>query len=337
MKKTTATSSNEKVITASANSGAAAAKYTISQAKAAKTASFTSEGSVASGEINLDFSRNVSGRSYTVEMTLDGTTKKITYTGGSSVEESKANFAAAANAVFSEVKGSNQGFEFKNGSALSFNGGADGIFHTFSVGYNVEAVGLSSTAHSRISTSSTLGTVGFAKTLKSDDGKYNININGVDFEFDNNTKISDMISEINKSDAGVKLSFSNVSQAFTLETKETGASAEINVYQTNGNLLNSLFNWSDDKAAATNADKVNITYEAFGSQTERNIRLILTLPPSLRKRLTERTAIPQSKLPERLIQRSEKLTIRQREIHMLTATATSVPISSCISRTQARV
>lgn len=267
MKKTTATSSNEKVITASANSGAAAAKYTISQAKAAKTASFTSEGSVASGEINLDFSRNVSGRSYTVEMTLDGTTKKITYTGGSSVEESKANFAAAANAVFSEVKGSNQGFEFKNGSALSFNGGADGIFHTFSVGYNVEAVGLSSTAHSRISTSSTLGTVGFAKTLKSDDGKYNININGVDFEFDNNTKISDMISEINKSDAGVKLSFSNVSQAFTLETKETGASAEINVYQTNGNLLNSLFNWSDDKAAATNADKVNITYEAFGSQT----------------------------------------------------------------------
>lgn len=208
-------------------------------------------------------------------MTLDGTTKKITYTGGSSVEESKANFAAAANAVFSEVKGSNQGFEFKNGSALSFNGGTDGIFHTFSVGYNVEAVGLSSTAHSRISTSSTLGSVGFAKTLKSDDGKYNININGVDFEFDNNTKISDVISKINNSEAGVKLSFSNVLQAFTLETKVSGASAEINVYQTNGNLLNSLFNWSDDKAAATNADKAQVTYQAKGTATT-NISSVVT-------------------------------------------------------------
>ncbi|MDE5860245.1 MAG: flagellar filament capping protein FliD, partial [Oscillospiraceae bacterium] len=105
-----------------------------------------------------------------------------------------------------------------------------------------------------IQTSATLGSVAFKQALQTtDDGKYKFNINGVDFEFSKDTKISDVISTVNKSSAGVKLSFNNVSQTFSLETTQTGAAAEINLYQTEGNLLNSLFNLDSSQLSATNA------------------------------------------------------------------------------------
>ncbi len=261
MRKFIATSSNDKVVSATASAGATAAKYTVRSAQSAKAASVMSEGSAAAGEIKLDFSNNIEGRDYTVNIDLDGAVKTVTFKGGADEAESKQNFLTAVNAAFEGVKNEKQAFEFKNGSSLSFNSNADGIFHTFSVGYNQEGVGLSSTAYSRISTSSKLKDVAFAQELKSSDGTYNININGVDFEFTEDTKISEIIDKINNSDAGVKMTFSNVSQTFKLETKDTGAGQKIDMYQSKGNLLNSLFNIAPDQMQATEAAKGKFTYE----------------------------------------------------------------------------
>ena len=272
MNKYIATSSNEKIIKATAAAGATPGTYTISKATSATAATLTSEKvngnpSVAAGEIKLNFGNTKEGIYYGVNVELDGVTKEITFKGGANADESRDNFLNALNDNFKEVLGSNQKFEWKldeNGnktSTLKFNDGDDGILHTFSVGYGV-GVGLANTAYSRISTTSTLGEAAFAQELKSADGKYNININGVEFEFDENTKISDMINTINKSDAGVTLSFSNVSQSFTLKANSTGAASEINVYQTNGNLLNAMFNWGDE-FAATSADRAKVTYDVL--------------------------------------------------------------------------
>ena len=261
MKKCVATSSNDKLITATAAAGATAATYTISKATAAKTASFSSNGSVSNGAVKLDFSKAEAGQSYTVEVNLDGTTKKISYTAGDSLDATKANFLSAANDAFADLKGSDQSFEFQSGtSTLVFNGNGDGIYHTFGVGAG-DSVGLAFNTSSKITTSSTLGSINFNQELTADaDGNYKININGVDFTFDSSTTVSSMISEINGSDAGVKLSFSSVSQSFELETKDTGASAEINMYQTSGNLLNSLFNIDSDKLTTTAADRASVEY-----------------------------------------------------------------------------
>lgn len=269
MKKCTATSSNSNVISATASAGATAAKYTISQATAATTASFASNGTVSDGAVKLDFSAAEAGKSYTVEVNLDGTTKKISFTGGDDVEATKANFLNAANEAFADLKGSNQGFEFKSGtSTLVFDGAGDGVYHTFGVGAG-ESVGLAFSTSSKITTSSKLGSIDFNQELTADaDGKYRININGTDFEFDENTTVNEMITEINGSDAGVKLSFSSVSQSFTLETKDTGATAEINMSQSGGNLLNALFNMDSSQLTTTSADKATVEYETVEPVTQ---------------------------------------------------------------------
>lgn len=266
MKKCTATSSNDKVISATASAGATAAKYTISKATAATAASFDSNGAVSSGAVKLDFSKAEAGKSYTVELNFDGVTKNISFTAGADIEATKNSFLNAANTAVADLKNSSQGFEFKAGtSTLTFNGGGDGVYHTFGVGAG-EAVGLDFSTSSKITTSTKLSAVDFSETLVAgSDGKYKFTINGTDFEVDGNTTIGDLVSKVNSSDAGVKLSFSTVSQSFAIETKNTGASAEINMSQSGGNLLNSLFNIGSDKLSVTNADKGKIEYTEVNS------------------------------------------------------------------------
>ena len=266
MKKCTATSSNDKVISATASAGATAAKYTISKATAATAAGFDSNGAVSSGAVKLDFSKAEAGKSYTVELNFDGVTKNISFTAGADIEATKNSFLNAANTAVADLKNSSQGFEFKAGtSTLTFNGGGDGVYHTFGVGAG-EAVGLDFSASSKITTSTKLSAVDFSETLVAgSDGKYKFTINGTDFEVDGNTTIGDLVNKVNSSDAGVKLSFSSVSQSFAIETKNTGASAEINMSQSSGNLLNSLFNIGSDKLSVTNADKGKIEYTEVNS------------------------------------------------------------------------
>ncbi len=266
MKKCTATSSNDKVISATASAGATAAKYTISKATAAKSASFDSNGAVSDGAVKLDFSKAEAGKSYTVELNFDGATKNITFTAGADVEATKNSFLNAANTAVADLKNAGQGFEFKAGtSTLVFNGNNDNVYHTFGVGAS-EAVGLDFSASSKITTSTKLGAVDFSETLVAgSDGKYKFTINGTDFEVDGNTTIGDLINKVNSSDAGVKLSFSSVSQSFEIETKDTGVKAEISMSQSSGNLLNSLFNIGSDKLSVTNADKGSLEYTQINS------------------------------------------------------------------------
>ena len=266
MKKCTATSSNDKVISATASAGATAAKYTISKATAAKSASFDSNGAVSEGAVKLDFSKAEAGKSYTVELNFDGATKNITFTAGADIEATKNSFLNAANTAVADLKNAGQGFEFKDGtSTLVFNGNNDNVYHTFGVGASA-AVGLDFSASSKITTSTKLGAVDFSETLVAgSDGKYKFTINGTDFEVDGNTTIGDLINKVNTSDAGVKLSFSSVSQSFEIETKDTGVKAEISMSQSSGNLLNSLFNIGSDKLSVTNADKGTLEYTQINS------------------------------------------------------------------------
>ncbi len=247
MSKYTAESSNSKIIT-SAISSSIPATYSIRSAKAATTAQISAHGSVSADKISLDFSGNEAGKEYEVKMALNGTQCTVKFTGGADVEESKANFLAAANDTFKNFKRNDQGFEFRDGTSdLVFNNASDGVYHTFDVSYNQEAVGLANSASSRMSTQSTLGEIAFAKELQADaDGNYKFSINGVDFSFTDNTSISNMMSKINSSEAGVKMTFSSVSQSFKLEAIKSGTEGSISVEQTDSNLLNVLFNTDSD-------------------------------------------------------------------------------------------
>lgn len=244
MNKYKAESTNDK-LAVSANSSATPATYYISASTAASAAQVKSAGSVSTDRINLDFSKNVDGKEYTVQMTYNGTTRDVTFKGSTDADTAKANFLEAANNTFKDIKTDAQGFEFKDGtSTLVFNNANDGIRHTFSIKYNSEAVGLSNTVSSTMGTTTKLSDAAFNTALNGD--KFEFSINGEKFTFEKSSTVGDVINAINKADIGVKASFSTMTQSFKLESTETGTAGKLNIEQTNGNLLNSLFNSSDD-------------------------------------------------------------------------------------------
>lgn len=244
MNKYKAESTNDK-LAVSASSSATPATYYISASTAASAAQVKSAGSISTDRINLDFSKNVDGKEYTVQMTYNGTTRDVTFKGSTDADTAKANFLEAANNTFKDIKTDAQGFEFKDGtSTLVFNNANDGIRHTFSIKYNSEAVGLSNTVGSTMGTTTKLGEAAFNTALNGD--KFEFSINGEKFTFEKSSTVGDVINAINKADIGVKASFSTMTQSFKLESTETGTAGKLNIEQTNGNLLNSLFNSSDD-------------------------------------------------------------------------------------------
>lgn len=253
-------------LTATASSSALEATYHIKSAEASTAASLSSTGSVSADKISLDFSNNVDGKEYTVKMTLDGTTRDVKFTGGADVEQSKENFLNAINDTFKDVKTSAQSFKFNAGTSdLVFDGGSDGVYHTFSANYNSEAIGLSNSASSRMAMGSELGSIAFAKELKADsEGNYKLNINGTDFTFNAKTTISDMVNTINSSTAGVKMTFSSVSQSFKLESTSTGTAGKIEIKQDGGNLANALFNTDSDFADTIYGTNGRITVSTDG-------------------------------------------------------------------------
>lgn len=245
MNKYKAESSNDK-LTASASSSAVPATYYISAATSASAAQVKSTGSISTDQITLDFSKNEIGKEYTVKMTFNGTTRDVKFTGSTNSDTAKANFLDAVNNTFKDIKSDDQGFEFKDGTTeLVFNNAGDGIRHTFSIQYNSEAVGLSNTASSTMSATTKLGDAAF-NTKLDDNALYEFSINGKKFTFEKSNTIGDVINTINKADIGVKASFSTMSQSFKLESTETGTAGKVNIEQTRGNLLNSLFNSSED-------------------------------------------------------------------------------------------
>ena len=244
MNKFKAESTNDK-LAVSASASATPATYYISAATSASAAQVKSSGSISTDQIALDFSKNVEGKEYTVKMTYNGTTREVKFTGSTDEDTAKANFLEAANETFKDIKTDAQGFEFKDGtSTLVFNNANDGVRHTFSIQYNSEAVGLSNTVSSTMGTTTKLGDAAFNTALNGD--KFEFSINGEKFTFEKSNTIGDVINTVNKANIGVKASFSTMTQSFKLESTETGTAGKLNIEQTSGNLLNSLFNSSDD-------------------------------------------------------------------------------------------
>lgn len=87
-----------------------------------------------------------------------------------------------------------------------------------------------------ISTNTALKDLSFNNALRFDEnGEISFSINDVDFTFTEDTKLSDMMSQINASSAGVKMSYSSLKDGFTLTSKTVGSASEIKIVNTSGN------------------------------------------------------------------------------------------------------
>lgn len=318
MKSNKAESSNDSLkVSASAN--AAAGKYTITSVTLAKAATLTGTRASA-GTVELDFSNAAEG-SNTVTVTLDGSARNITFEGG---ENAKDNFLTALNDTFGDISAAR--FSFKDGTnKLTIeNATSDKVAHSFTVGYNA-AVGLKNDASNRIATTSKLGSLDFVTDLSGD--KFSFSINGVDFSFDKNTTVKEMMNTVNKSDAGVTMSFNSLSQSFELKTTQTGAGKELKVSQTSGNLLNALFNIGDklgiDPTLATGLSDKNIdesitdftfktTADGFGASDGITVNgKTLAVTDLTKKQETEKITIGDSEINAKLHTDADGNTIYQ--------------------------
>lgn len=120
----------------------------------------------------------------------------------------------------------------------------------------LDVLGMKDGDSNRISLSSKLSDLNLGTKLRG--GDYRFTINGEEFHFTGDTAIIDVMDIINRSDAGVRMVYRAQDDKFVLETKESGAGKQIDMQQTEGNLLNALFGGGFD-VGSINSRKITTT------------------------------------------------------------------------------
>ena len=238
----TSTNSSLKV---SASSNATEATYNITNViKQAQNAEIASTSKAVDG-INIDFA-TTEGEDYTFNFDLDGLTKEITFTGGTTGTGAGSTQQNLLDALGTAFSSSNAVFSM-DGSDLKV---SDSVYSSLNHVYEISALsstdttgltalGLTGTTSSKLSLNTKLEDVVFGNELKGNG--FTFNINGEEFKFDKSQTISNVINTINDSDAGVKLSYDNIGGKFKMEATESGLASSIKISQTSGNLLTSMF------------------------------------------------------------------------------------------------
>lgn len=173
-------------------------------------------------------------------------------------------------------------FEIKDG-LMTFEAGAGREIVLGGDSDVLKNIGFVAGQSNRIARGQTLKEAAFGTPLE---GNYfAININGVDLEFSGDETISQMMSKINNSDAGVRISYNNFEDQFVMESTSTGEGYDITMSQTSGNLLNALFGKNNfdtgDSVGSGLAGNVSlkggdVSSELFADGSEKEIDLSST-------------------------------------------------------------
>ena len=112
--------------------------------------------------------------------------------------------------------------------------------HSFTLtGADLTTLGITPGSSSVVSYSTKLSSLAGVQT--GSNGKYSFNLNGETFEFEADATLGDLINTVNDSDAGVKISYSALSDTFVMETTSSGAGFSISVDDDQSNVLNAIF------------------------------------------------------------------------------------------------
>lgn len=200
----------------------------------------TSTVSADSPEINLKGKLSVS---------YNGVSKSITITDTDNVDSFKDKLY---NAFGSGIRLDGEGnITAGTGKNITIGGSKDAL----------EYIGLTEKgAANQLSTSKTLADIyGYNEN---DDIKFTIN--GTDFNFKGNAKLSDMMAEVNDSRAGVTFTYNSLNDKFSIKSDETGADAVIDVNDGSGRLIEKMFGTNtihtEGKDAQLKIDGEDVSY-----------------------------------------------------------------------------
>jgi len=210
---------------------------------------------------------DISGQ--TIGLQLDGSLKTITFDSAFAdslgSEPTEADFAAALQTAVDNafsIKDVNDrviGVSVHEG-VLSFTAVGSQL-SVKAIGGDEESLsnlGLVAEQSNFLSSSKSVKDLGFATALEPLD-TFKFTINSVAFEFSADDSLSTIMNRVNSSDANVTLSYSSISDKFTLTSNTTGIGENILIEETEGNLM-SAFGLTADAGAEMEYGKNAVLY-----------------------------------------------------------------------------
>jgi len=193
------------------------------------------------------------------EIVSDEQLEKFTY---SNEQAAKDKNAASIKEALKGVAGYTFNFDGTYITAADSNGNSVDFSMTSVEG---GTLGLTkASASNKISSGSTLSDLGFKPEA---DGTYKLNINGTEISLDKKSTISSMMSAVNKSAAGVTMTYSSLTNSFTLESKEFGGAGKVEVGDTS---LGRSLGLVDDNGTVGASEGQNAIFEINGQEVYLN-------------------------------------------------------------------
>ena len=193
------------------------------------------------------------------EIVSDEQLEKFTY---SNEQAAKDKNAASIKEALKGVAGYTFNFDGTYVTAADSNGNSVDFSMTSVEG---GTLGLTkASASNKINSGSTLSDLGFKPEA---DGTYKLNINGTEISLDKKSTISSMMSAVNKSAAGVTMTYSSLTNSFTLESKEFGGAGKVEVGDTS---LGRSLGLVDDNGTVGASEVQNAIFEINGQEVYLN-------------------------------------------------------------------
>ena len=231
-------------VTQLATQQTAKSNSTVSKALAGKMKS--AEAGIMSSEDIDNLLADIGGKS--IRLTLDGKVKTLTFdetfvnsvNGNKTSEGLKNAFQTAVDTAFGVTDPDDRilSVEVSN-DQLTFSAAAGSKVTVNSVGDDSETLtnlGFAAGQSNKLTLSAPLKDLYFESGLDDVDS-YKFSINNVEFSFSKDDSLYTVMSRINSSKAGVTVSYSSITDRFTMTANESGAGNKIDISETDGNLM----------------------------------------------------------------------------------------------------
>jgi flagellar hook-associated protein 2 len=113
-------------------------------------------------------------------------------------------------------------------------------------------------ASNRFSASTALSSAGLRSDVFGTDGSsLAFTNNGTSFSFDSSSTMTQIMKAVNSSSAGVKMTYSSLTDTFSLASSETGAASSVSFEDTDGSLMSTLFSGATTTAGTDTVVKLS--------------------------------------------------------------------------------
>lgn len=250
----TASSTNSAVKVTSATSKAPS-NMVIDSITRLATASRGESSDTVTGTIrgSVNMSNFLENKTYSFDMSLDGVRKTIKFQGADNEQELIKNINNSMKRVYGETVSFDE-----NDMTLKFQTSGSSATTSTDLSHNVifyntvdksddtvekegvlESLGFTKGTSNKLSYNVNLEDLPFATRLQGKD--FTFTINGTEIKASSSDTLGDVINRINNSEAEVKVSYSSVKDKFIIESANTGSGINIEMEQSEGNLLTAMF------------------------------------------------------------------------------------------------